>query len=150
MVVSAAPGVSRTSLGEAVQALQAEANGVLSAEVITPETFADLLTEARGGSQEALALARAAVDAIRWASQCPENAPALCGCCPRPVLSGRFSIAIAHTDFSTGGSGNALGVLICGECEQLPEGLLGAAQAALQRIWPDARQVTLHPDSGHA
>jgi len=143
--MSARPG----ALAQAVQALQAEAGGLLSLHVIRQDDGPRLIGGALSGDREAAQLMLQVSDLLQRISDAPASSPMQCGCCGGDLQAGRFALAIATPDIRDPSAG--LGMAICRRCGTSLGAIKAAALTALRCLWPDSRFVTpTHSDGGRA
>ena len=136
-------------LNNAARRVTAESGGVLSVDIVRPIDFLNLVSAALTGDAKAARLVTTAGDAVAGFAAMPRNKPALCACCPAPLVSGRYAVAIVTAASDAAAQGLALG--ICTACAIQPDDLLAKAREGLSRIWPDARPVVLtHPAGSRA
>jgi len=136
-------------LAQALQALQAEAGGLLSLHVIRRDDASRLIAGALSGDRGAAQLMLQVNDLLHRISAAPASSPMQCGCCGSDLQGGRFAIAIATPDISDPSAG--LGMAICRRCGTSLGAIKAAALTALRCIWPDGRFVTpTHSDGGRA
>jgi hypothetical protein len=136
-------------LAQAVQALQAEAGGLLSLHVIRRDDASRLIAGALSGDRGAAQLLVAVNDLLQRIGAAPASTPMQCGCCGGDLQAGRFALAIATPDISDPSAG--LGMAICRRCGTSLGAIKAAALTALRCIWPDGRFVTpTHSDGGRA
>jgi hypothetical protein len=137
------------ALVECFKAVTKESGGLVAVHIFFPEDLRGLITRSLVGDREAtmlVPLVRQGTKQIRSASR---KAPALCGCCPRPIRS-HFALAIVLPERSDPSQGFAIG--LCAKCT---EGDINRAHQkaveSLAAIWPDARPVLVtHPGGGRA
>ncbi len=143
--MSARPG----TLAQAVQALQAEAGGLLSLHVIRQGDGPRLIVGALSGNREAAQVMLQVSDMLQRIGNAPASSPMQCGCCGSNLQAGRFALAIATPDILDPSAG--LGMAICRRCGTSLGAIKAAALTALRCIWPDGRFVDItHPDGGRA
>jgi len=135
---------------DGIEAVQTEAGGLLSLDVVLPVDFADLFGCAAAGDRQAARLACAVIDTVARVNKTPRKSPALCGSCPRPVRRSSFSVVIATPERND--PTRAIGLAICERCGITREEITDKAVIALKRIWPNSRAVTINADhlAGHA
>ena len=140
---------SLSELNDAARCVTTESGGVLNVDIVRPIDFLNLVTAALTGDAAAARLVRTAGDAVIGFGFMPPDQPALCACCPRPLLSGSYSVAVVTPACDAPGQGLALG--ICTACATQPDDLLAKAWEGLTRIWPDLRPVAVtHPAGSRA
>lgn len=138
-----------TALAEGLARFQSEAGGVMELVVIRPIDAAGIMLDALAGDIRAASVVKAiehAADAIRDA---PRRLPMLCAACPRPLKGGRYSfgIALPASDNPTHG----LALAVCTRCATERGDIQTKATAALRRVFPDLRPVTVtHAAGGRA
>ncbi len=136
-------------LNDAARRVTTESGGVLSVDIVRPIDFLNLVTAALTGDSAAARLVRTAGDAVIGFGAMPPDQPALCACCPRPLLSGSYSVAVVTPACDAPGLGLALG--ICTACATDPDDLLSKAREGLTRLWPNLRPVAVtHPSGSRA
>jgi len=131
-----------------VRAVHDQAAGAVRVEIIRPVDVLGLLSEALNGSIEAAQHLRLANEFIDKARRSSMSKPVLCGCCPRSIRRGPFSIALAIPARPDAQNVMALG--ICERCGTEPAELLERVRQALSRFWPDIREIKVHPAEGRA
>jgi len=138
-----------SALQDGVQQFHAEAGGMLSLQVIQRTDLPAMILDALAGSAEAAQLLRLTNQALHNIQAAPRRKPMLCGCCPRSLRHGRYSIIIARPACDDPSQGLALA--ICNTCGPDRDAIDAKAVAALVRIWPNVRPVAVtHPDGGRA
>jgi hypothetical protein len=133
-----------------LQALHAEAGGLLQICMVASTDVPELLLSALSGNRDAKRLLSVMSDTLAHIQKAPKKQPALCVACPRAQRKGRFMLAIAlpACDDPT----NGLGFGVCDGCSG---GKIGQAEAkavdGLRAIWPDLRPVRItDPVGGRA
>jgi len=136
-------------LREAVARLRTDSGGTFELIIIRPGDLRRLCVDAALGSEDAARLATMALRAVENVVSAPRKKPALCGCCPRAVRKrNRYAIGLALP--WTDGPAHGIAFVLCEKCAADSD-LLARGIAAMKRIWPDARPVTLtHPAGGQA
>ena len=138
-----------SALQEGVRQVSDEAAGVLSLQVIQRGDMPALISDALSGSGEAMDLLRLVRETMAGIQAAPRRKPMLCGCCPKALRDGRFSVVLAKPDRADASQGVAM--MICARCGQNRGAIQAAALVALRRIWPDCRPITItHPGGGRA
>ncbi len=133
-------------LSNVARCVTTESGGVLCVDIVRPIDFLNLVTAALTGDAAAARLVRTAGDAVIGFSSMPPDQPALCACCPRPLLSGSYSVAVVTPACDAPGQGLALG--ICTACAIEPDDLLAKAREGLSRIWPNVRPLAVTYPAG--
>ena len=140
------------SLGEindAARRVTAESGGVLNVDIVRPIDFLNLVTAALTGDVAAARLVTTAGDAVAAFASMPRRQPALCACCPAPLVPGRYAVAVVTAASDTASQGITMG--ICAACAIEPDDLLAKAREGLARLWPDLRPVAVtHPAGSRA
>lgn len=132
-----------------IRAVETEAAGVVSVEVIRPIEAAELMVEAMSGNAESekrlRVIARAAK---RIAATRSTRRPSLCASCPRALLDNKFAfvIAVPTCDDPT----NALALAVCRKCGTSTDQIQRKATFALKKLWPHLRPIYVHPTGGRA
>ena len=128
-----------------VRSVHAEAAGLMSLHVIRQIDAAPLLEQALHGDTEAVWLSIALHEALDLINKAAQRKPMLCGCCPRFLRSGNFSVVIAAPERADPTKCITLG--ICRKCATEPDAIRIKALQAFRKIWPDARPITIN--TGH-
>jgi hypothetical protein len=132
-----------------IEALQDEAQGVMSLVVIHPAEAPALFLDAAAGVPGAIQALNAYSDTMWRIRSAPRRDPMLCAACPRPLRKRAFAIvlAIPERDDPT----RCLGLGICGKCASTDAQIRAKALEGLRRLWPTAREIEIsgHP-AGHA
>ena len=127
-----------------LQALQAEADGIMGFHVLQPRDVPELLGCAARGELDALQLVNVLCDLLERIAHAPRDKPMLCSCCShrlrRSGFTG-FSVIIASPERPD--ASRCLALAICDQCERTPEAIQVKAMQAFRRIWPDARPITI-------
>ena len=138
-----------TALADGLARFQSEAGGMMELVVVRPTDAIDVMADALAGDGRAVCVLQAieqAADAIRDA---PRRLPMLCATCPRPLRGSRYSFGVALPDSDRPTHGLALAV--CTRCATERGDIQAKATAALRRVFPDLRPVTVtHPTGGRA
>ncbi len=138
-----------TALQEGVHRVNDEAGGLLTVQVIQQHDIPAMIVDALCGNAEAAQLLRLTNQAIANIHGAPRRKPMLCGCCPRALRGGRYAIIIARP--ACDGATEGLSLAICRRCGPDFGAIQAKATAALARIWPNVRPVTVtHPEGGRA
>lgn len=136
-----------SALQEGVQRVNDEAGGVLSLQVIQRGDMPALISDALAGSGEAMELLRLVRETMDGIQAAPRRKPMLCGCCPKALRNGRFSVVLAKPDRADASQGIAM--MICAKCGPSYGAIQAAALVALRRIWPNCRPIAItHPQGG--
>lgn len=130
-----------------VQAVVDEAAGLMELVVLLPTDAPELVIKAAHGDVDASRILGAARDMTANVRRHSYRKPAICGCCPRPVRH-RDWYAIAFAMPRRDDVSRVLATVICRKCGADRETLNDRALSAFQRMFPDARKVTIN--SGHA
>ncbi len=136
------------TLVQAVQALQAEAGGLLSLHVIRQDDGPRLIAGALSGNHEAAQVMLQVSDLLQRISDAPASSSMQCGCCGSNLQAGQFAIAIATPNILDPSAG--LGMAICRHCGTSLGAIKAAALTALRCIWPDLRSITITHPGGRA
>jgi hypothetical protein len=134
-----------------IEALHAEASGVLTLGIFYPEDSAELLAAAAMGDELAAGLLGALLESRRRVRDAPRDKPGLCCGCPRPIrkvspetIFGLVFPAIARPTA-------AVGFVFCSRCAADRKGLLAKAENRLRKLWPELRPIVVsHPAGGRA
>lgn len=145
-VVMSAPG----DWADGVARVSAEAAGLVEVQVVMRKDMPELLGCALAGDPEALRLGHLVCDTLDRIERAPKRRPMLCGCCPRTLRRGRYSLAFAVPRRDA--PQEALSLAICEGCATDHAGVMDKVHAALRRIWPDLRPLPgpIHPAEGRA
>ena len=135
-----------TALQDGIRQVSDEGGGLLTVQVIQQRDIPLLVLEMLGGSADAAQVLRLVNDAARHIQTAPRRKPALCGSCDRTLLGTRFSIILVRPACDDPSQGLALG--ICPVCGPDFDAIQAKATAALDRIWPGVRGVTVTHGSG--
>jgi hypothetical protein len=138
------------ALDDAIRTVSQEAAGALSIRIVFQEDLRQLIADVVIGKPEAVRLLPLVRQAMRQIRKAPRRAPALCGCCPRPIRT-RFTLAVVLPERDDPTRGIAIG--LCKKCtdgRDLMQTHEKAAQA-LRTIWPNGRLATItHRTGGRA
>jgi len=126
---------------DGIALVQAEAQGCLSLEIITPDHQLGMISSVLVGDLQAMILFRAIGEAVRGITACSPHEPALCLCCPAEIRNVVLTFGIAVP--AVADPQNAIAFAICQSCAD-PHGLFDRVMDGLRRIWPELRPVTLH------
>ena len=138
-----------SALRDGIQKINDEAGGLLELQVVQRTDLPALILDALAGSAEAAQILRQINQALHNIEAAPRRKPMLCGCCPRPLRHGQYSIIIARPACDDPSQGLALA--ICNTCGPDRDAIDAKAVAALVRIWPNVRPVAVtHPVGGRA
>lgn len=131
-----------------VARISAECAGVVALQVVTVEDMPELLGHALVGDPEAVRFAGLVSQVLQRIQDAPRDRAMLCGCCPKRLRGGRYSIvcAIPHRDDPR----EALTLAICRRCATRHDAIVQKAGQALRRLWPDLRPIDIHPAEGRA
>lgn len=130
-----------------VEALDAQAQGLLKIVTVTPADFLDLVEAAAFGDRDAIRFLPNVLNTVRRVRDASPNDRLLCAACPRP-LSGGFAVVIAVPAIDDGSL--QLGCGICTTCGTDHASIEEAAARGLSAIWPDLRKLRVHDVAGHA
>ncbi len=134
---------------DGIQKVNDEAGGLLELQVVQRTDLPALILDALAGSAEAAQLLRLTNQALHNIQTASRRKPMLCGCCPRALRHGQYSIIIARPACDDPLQGLALA--ICNTCGPDRDAVDAKAVAALVRIWPNVRPVAVtHSDGGRA
>lgn len=134
-------------LRASVEALDAQARGLLRLLTVTPADFLNLVEAAASGNGEALRFLPSVLNTVRRVRDAPPNDRLLCAACPRP-LSGGFAVVIVVPAIDDGSL--ALGFGVCTTCGTDHASIEKALTRGLSAIWPDLRKLRVHDVAGHA
>ena len=137
------------SLAEGIARFQSEAGGIMELVVVRPADAVDILADVLAGDDQAIRLMRMLDQADTAIRSAPRRLPMLCASCPRPLKRGRyaFGIALPASDNPTHG----LALAVCTRCATDRGDVQAKATAALRRVFPDLRPVTVtHAAGGRA
>jgi len=128
-------------LAEGLARFQSEAGGMMELVVVRPTDAVDILADVLAGDDQAVRLMRMLDQADTAIRSAPRRLPMLCAACPRPLKRGRYSfgIALPASDNPTHG----LALAVCTRCAVERADIQAKATAALRRVFPDLRPVTV-------
>lgn len=136
-------------LAEGLARFQSEAGGVMELVVVRPTDAVDILADVLAGDNQAVRLMRMLDQAATAIRSAAGRLPMLCASCPRPLKGGRYSFGIALPACDSPAHGLALAV--CTRCATERGDIQTKATAALRRVFPDLRPVTVtHAAGGRA
>lgn len=139
---------ARQEFRAGVQAMAAEANGMVKITTIRPEDFVCMVADALAGHGEHADLLETVADLVARVTRARSTPhPMLCAACPAE-LTGGYAVVIATGAGPIPSRGLGMGVCTACGCD-LPS-IEAAALKGLQAIWPDLRPITIHPHEGHA
>ena len=136
-------------LAEGLARFQSEAGGMMELIVVRPGDAVDILADAMAGDCRAVCIMQAVEQAANAIRGAPRRLPMLCAACPRPLRHGRyaFGVALPASDNPTHG----LALAVCTRCATTRGDVQTKATAALRRVFPDLRPITLtHAEGGRA
>ena len=137
------------ALAEGLARLQSEAGGMMELVIVRPTDAVDIMADALAGDGRAVSLLQAMEQAAGAIRNAPRRLPMLCAACPRPLRHGRyaFGVALPARDNPTHG----LTLAVCTRCATARGDIEAKATAALRRVFPDLRPVTVtHATGGRA
>ena len=138
-----------TELADGIARFQSEAGGMMELIVVRPIDAIDVMADALAGDSRAVCVLKAieqAADAIRTA---PRRLPMLCAACPRPLRGSGYSFGVALPD--TDHPKHGLALAVCTRCATERRDIETKVTAALRRVFPDLRPVTVtHAAGGRA
>ena len=136
-------------LAKGIARFQSEAGGMMELIVVRPPDAIDVMADALAGDSRAVCIMQAieqAADAIRTA---PRRLPMLCAACPRPLRGSGYSFGVALPD--TDHPKHGLALAVCTRCATERRDIETKVTAALRRVFPDLRPVTVtHAAGGRA
>ena len=134
---------------EQLQAIQAEAGGVLEVSLVSRGEWPRLVAASMQGDHTATLILSAVADTICQVASAPRRKPMLCLTCPRSLRRAKFTcgVILPSRPDPTGG----LGLAICDHCAASATDAMPMVLEALKRRWPDMRTVQLDQHAaGHA
>ena len=134
---------------EQMQAVSAEAGGVMEVSMVGREEWPHLHAAALQGDRTAGVILVAIADTITRVARAPRRRPMLCLCCPRSLRGSRFLCGVLLPSRPEPTSG--IGVAVCHHCARTADEAMPKVLEALKRTWLDLRAVQLDQHAaGHA
>lgn len=139
--------LSHEALKNGLEAIQAEAGGLLELVVVRPDDGLGYISKALCGDLDAARILKAIGAAGVKIDNAPKRMPVLCASCPRPIRTkSHFAFILALP--KNGNPANALSLAVCARCAVDPAEIQAKAVTALRKLWPDMRQVEITHSAG--
>jgi hypothetical protein len=136
------PSDDRGASAAGIEAVNNAAAGALDVLYVSRDDVIPLIVAASLGNAESIAILQAIQEILQHITAAPADNPRMCGCCNRAIIGAAFLIVVAEPMDKPLAKSQVLCTTQCLQCQSyIPTNAL----RALQRVWPEARPITVHP-----